>query len=163
MTGRRRLASYKTFYQKNDYARAEVTFTEKEDHLRFQKNIFFEISEGPRIRIDKIQVLGKISREESYYANLFLKNSSPLLQDGYYSREDTEAAATNLKLDLQSQGYLLAKILTIRTPLSKESNRVPVLLTLEEGPLPQIESVVFECNRRIPTEELSTREYRISC
>lgn len=145
----------KTFYQKNGYARAEVTFVEKEDHLRFQKNILFEISEGSRIKIDKVQVSGKISREESYYVKLFFKNASLLTQDGYYSREDTEAAATNLKLDLQSQGYLLAKVLTIRTPLARESSRVPILITLEEGPLTEIESVVFTGNQRLSTEDLT--------
>lgn len=145
----------KSFYLKEGFARVEVTAEEKDDHQRFQKNLIFNIVEGVRYQVEKIQVIGRLSREESYYAKTILKNSSPLVQKGYYVREDIEAAATNLKLELQNQGYLLAKIITIRTPINKDRNKVPVLITLDEGPLTEIDAITFEGNDRISTSELS--------
>lgn len=148
------LQKLKNYYQSEGYARCEVQVEEKEDRSRFLKILTFSVHEGVKIKIDKIQILGRISKAEDFYRELLLANASSLLQDGYYSRTDVESAANNLKLELQNQGFLLAKIVTIRTPLGKDKDKVPVLITLDEGPQTLIDSIEFIGNQKFTLVEL---------
>ncbi|MGZ3774677.1 MAG: POTRA domain-containing protein [Pseudobdellovibrionaceae bacterium] len=135
----------RNYYLTKGYARADVTFDEKEDRA-FQKTVTFNINEGPEIKIAKIIMTGRFSKNENYYVNFIEKHSSKLIDKGYYNKDDIDNGLKNLILELQNDGFLQAKLVSTRTQYNKEKDKVFIYVNLEEGPLTQIETVQFEGN-----------------
>lgn len=142
----------RNLYFARGYARAEIQTEETSDEQRFTRTVTFDIFEGPKIKIDKIQIYGSYSREESEYIKLFLELAPEMLKKKIYAKDDLEIATNNLRLALQNSGYLLAKIQTVRAPYNKEKDRVSILISLEEGPLTQIETLSFEGHKLWPED-----------
>lgn len=141
-------------YLARGYARVEIRAEELEGRAPFSRRVTFEIDEGPKVRIDKIEVTGRISRKSEYYADLLKQHASEVVADGFYNKEDLDAAYKNLTVELQNQGYLVAKIVSTRAVYSKDKTRITVHINLDEGPLTLVEDVVFEGNQRISSDEL---------
>ncbi len=141
-------------YQANGFANVEVTHQERvfEELQRYQ--IKYQIKEGQRIRIRKIQVAGNISRPEKYYAQFITDNSSPLISRGYYSRKDFEVGYKNLITELQNHGFLKARIQSVRTENDKDGSGVTIFIGLEEGPMTHVRQIKFEGATAIPKNEL---------
>lgn len=143
-------------YLTKGYARAEVTFDEKDDKTPFHKTVTFNIAEGPQIKIAKINITGRFSKTDSYYINFIENHSSRLIAKGYYNKEDIDTGIKNLILELQNDGYLQAKLISTRTQYNKEKDKVFLYVNLDEGPLTQIETVEFDGNTSYSGEELLT-------
>lgn len=144
----------RNYYLTKGYARVEVSFEETEDKVPFQKKVTFQISEGPQIKIAKINFTGRFSKKENYYINFIEKHSSKLIDKGYYNRDDIDTGIKNLIPELQNEGYLQAKIVSTRTQYNKEKTQVFIYINLDEGPLTQIEAVEFEGNSAYTSNEL---------
>jgi outer membrane protein assembly complex protein YaeT len=134
----------RNLYLNNGFANVSIEAKEKNYDGLFKKEIEFSISEGARVQIKKIEVSGNLSRSSSYYSQQITDNSSDLVSLGYYSRHDIEAGYKNLLIELQNEGYLKAKVQSIRTEYSKKKNFITVYLSLDEGPLTQIRKIDLE-------------------
>lgn len=142
------------YYQDQGYAHIQVKTEEKQNDARFLRSIRFEIEEGPRVRIKKINVAGNISRSGDYYARYIKSSSSDLIGDGYYNRKDIEEGIKNLEEELQNQGYLRAKVKAWRSEFGsgltsspddkKYGSQATLFLTIDEGPLTVIRQIRFE-------------------
>ena len=121
----------------------------------FLQRVHYVITEGPRARIDHVEVQGRISRPPRYYADFVLENSSDLVGKGYYHRSDLENGYKNLTTALRNQGYLRAKIQASRTEFNPKRDRVTLHLLLEEGPQTQIRSLDFQGNHFFSSFELA--------
>lgn len=144
----------RTYYLAKGYARAEVLFEESDEKTPFRKKVTFNIDEGPQIKIAKMNITGRFSKNEAYYVNFIEKHSSKLIDKGFYNKEDFDNGIKNLVLELQNEGYLQAKLISTRTQYNKEKDKVFLYVNLDEGPLTQIESVEFEGNISYPVERL---------
>ncbi len=144
----------RAYYLNNGYARAEVKVSENEGRAPFQRRVRFDIEEGARVQIQKINITGKTSKEEKYYTKFIQEHSSRLIKSGYYNKEDLDTGLKNLVLELQNNGYLQAKILSTRTQYNKERDALQVFVNLDEGPLTIIESVEFSGNSSFTADEL---------
>lgn len=144
----------RTYYLGKGYARVEVKVTEHEGRGAFQRRIRFDIDEGSKVKIQKININGKISKEEKYYAKFIQEHSSKLINSGYYNKEDLDIGLKNLILELQNNGYLQAKILSTRTQYNKDRDSLQIFVNLDEGPLTLIESVEFSGNASFTADEL---------
>ena len=144
----------RNFYLGRGYARVDVTSTEMEGRSEFEKKIVLTVSEGSKVKIQKIVVNGKLSRDPSYYEKFIRNNSSPLVADNYFNKEDLEQGYRNLTLQLQNEGYLVAKIISTRSQYSRDKNQVTLILNLDEGPLTQIENITFTGNNDYPPQQL---------
>ena len=131
-------------YQANGFANVEVEYKERifEESQRYQ--IHFDIVENPRVRIKKIEAVGTVSRPSKYYANFIEEHSSELIQRGFYNRKDIETGYENLAIDLQNQGFLKAKIQSVRTEYNKERTHVTVIVTIDEGPMTIVRGIKFD-------------------
>lgn len=121
----------------------------------FLKRIYYTINEGPRVRIQNIEVIGRVSRASSYYEDFILKNSSDLISDDFYNRQDLETGFKNLITELRNQGYLRARVLSSRVEYNEAKTKVTVFLTLDEGPQTQIRSIDFIGNKFFSSFELA--------
>jgi outer membrane protein insertion porin family len=144
----------RNFYLGRGYARVDVTSTEMEGRSEFEKKIVLTASEGSKVRIQKIVVNGKLSRDPAYYENFIRDNSSPLVKKGTFNKEDLDQGYKNLTLQLQNEGYLVAKIISTRSQYSRDKNQVTLIINLDEGPLTQIENISFTGNSDYPGAQL---------
>lgn len=142
-------------YQENGFANVEVEYKEKifEESQRYQ--IKFEIVEGKRVRIRKIEIAGNVSRPGSYYSKFIVNHSSELVERGFYNRAAIETGYENLKVELQNQGFIRARIQSVRTEYDKEREFVTIFINLDEGPLTQVRQVKFDGVSAFPKTQLS--------
>lgn len=144
----------KSYYLTEGFARAEVSAEEGEDDKPYKRVIRIKINEGPRVEISEIRFSGRFSEDEKFYVKTLENLSSELIQDGYYNREDIESGIKNLVIDRQNQGFLRAKIVSVRTTYNKERTKISILVNMDEGPLTQLENVSFEGNNSFSEAQL---------
>lgn len=117
--------------------------------------VFFNIDEGPRVRIEKMTIEGRISRNSKYYRDFILENSSKLVLGGYYNRSDLDNGFKNLVTELRNQGFLRANVLSSRIEYNEKKDMVVVYVNLDEGPQTQVRGLDFEGNHFFSSFELS--------
>jgi len=121
----------------------------------YLKRVHYDISEGAKVKINRIEVQGRISRASRYYQDFVLKNSSPLVSKRFYNRADLENGFKNLVTELRNQGFLRAKVLSSRIEYNDKRDQVTVTMLLEEGPQTQIRALDFEGNKFFSSFELA--------
>ncbi|MES2857192.1 MAG: POTRA domain-containing protein, partial [Bdellovibrionota bacterium] len=141
-------------YQNEGYANAEVTYTEEINDDLHRQLIRFKIIENPRVKIDRIEVTGNVSRPEAFYAGFIKSSSSDLIGSGYYNRKDVDEGSKLLITELQNQGFLRAKIQSQRAEYSKDKSSVVISLNIDEGPLTQVRQIRFEGANSFPRTKL---------
>ena len=130
-------------YLSTGFAHAIVEYSEKFFEDNNLQRIKFKIVEGPRVRIRKIEITGNVSRPSDYYANFIRDTSSDLIALGYYNRRDIEDGYKNLVIQLQNEGFLRARVQSVRSEFSKKKDEAFVTVAMDEGPLTQIRQVRF--------------------
>lgn len=144
----------RNYYISEGYARAEVTAEEEDTNTPFVRKVIFNIDEGPRVKISSINMTGKFSRSPKRYSNFILEHSSKTVAEGYYNKEDVDIGLKNLILDMQNEGFLLAKIISTRLTYNREKTEVTLYVNLDEGPLTNIQAVNFTGNQAYTNEQL---------
>ncbi|WP_413557645.1 POTRA domain-containing protein [Bdellovibrio sp. HCB209] len=144
----------RNYYLADGYARAEVSATEEDTGNPFVRKIIFTVDEGPKVKIQGINITGKFSRKPQHYSKIIRDYSSTLVSKGYYNKDDVDTGVRNLILALQNEGYLQAKIVSTRMTYNKEKDQVTLYVNLDEGPLTLIQSVSFLGNQAYSNEEL---------
>ncbi|MBX3040199.1 MAG: BamA/TamA family outer membrane protein [Bdellovibrionaceae bacterium] len=144
-------------YLQRGYARVTVSIEELDGYKPSQRRLVFTIDEGPRVRIEKYEIKGRISRAPAYYTDLLREHSSDLVAKGFYNKADLEKGFENLALELQNEGYLIAKILSTRTEYNRERTQITVHVNVDEGPLTLVEGIEFEGNDTVSSQELRDR------
>mgnify|MGYP001418767555 CR=1 FL=1 len=91
----------------------------------FIHRVYLEVDEGPRVSIERFKIEGRISRPKMYYIKFIEDHSSEILGRGYYNRDSLDKGLDNLVVHLKNQGFLKAKIQSLRVEFSedKESMR----------------------------------------
>ncbi len=142
-------------YQNSGFPNVEVEYKEKifEESQKYQ--IKFDVKEGKRVRIRKIEIAGNVSRPASYYSRFIVKHSSDLVEKGFYNRAAVENGYENLKVELQNQGLIKARVQSVRTEYDKEREFVTIFINIDEGPLTQVRQVKFEGVTAFPRAQLS--------
>lgn len=131
------------YYIENGYAHIKLSYEDKVLKTAFIKRILIDIEEGPLVKIESLEVAGRISRESSNYADFIFENSSPMVADKIYIRSDLENGYKNLTVSLNNQGYLKAKVQSARTEYSAKKDKVRITVILDEGPLTQLTKINF--------------------
>ncbi|WP_081110893.1 POTRA domain-containing protein [Bdellovibrio bacteriovorus] len=144
----------RNYYLSKGHARAEVRAEEHEGRDPLHRRIVFKIDEGPQIKIQAVNITGRISKRPRYYVNFIEEHSSKVVDKGLYNKEDFDTGVQNLILELQNNGYLQAKLISTRTQYNRERDAVTLHVNLDEGPLTQIEEVDFSGNKDFSDEEL---------
>jgi outer membrane protein insertion porin family len=150
----------KAFYLTEGYSRAEVSADDVEGTRAHQRRIVFAINEGAKVEIKEIKFVGRLSMPEDYYIEFIKEHSTDLIAGGYftksyYNREGIDLGLKNLIIDRQNQGFLKAKIVSVKTIYQGErKNQIYITVNLDEGPLTALESVGFLGNSSFSESEL---------
>lgn len=130
-------------YLASGFAHAQVSTEINEDSKQFLRKARILIYEGPRVLVGQLNVSGRISRNPQYYADLIRNNSSELIKSGYFSRIDIELGHKNLINELRNQGFLKARIQSLRTEFTNKKSEAKIKIVMDEGPLTQVKKVDF--------------------
>ncbi|MCB0422829.1 MAG: BamA/TamA family outer membrane protein, partial [Bdellovibrionales bacterium] len=141
-------------YLQQGYANVRINYDVEEDSKEFKRKVKIKIDEGHRIKIGSLQFTGHISRPSDYYGKFVKSNSTELIARGYYNREDLNLAFENLTTHLKNQGFLHAKVRSIRMDYNKRKDAANITADLDEGPLTQIRKIRFQGNKAFQRIEL---------
>ncbi|MFZ4404693.1 MAG: POTRA domain-containing protein [Pseudobdellovibrionaceae bacterium] len=141
------------YYIAQGFANCEVLGEEIKVRSHFIK-LNFAIKEMTLVKVQKIIFNGKYSKSDKDYEKLLKENASALFQKNIYIKSDFDSAIEQLQIQLQNQGYLLAKVLSTRTQYTPEKSKVNIFVSLDEGPLTVIKHIQFVGNKNISNEEL---------
>lgn len=142
------------YYLEHGYAHSKITFNEIELKKNYLKKIRVTIKEGPLVKIKNLLVTGRISRKSEYYSDFIIKYSSELIQDGKYNRDHLTRGFKSLVTELKNQGYLQAKIQTVKSEFSSKNKMATVTIILDEGPLTQVRNIKFTGARAFTKAQL---------
>ncbi len=143
-----------TLYRTRGYTHIRVTHREKVLATEFIRQVVFEISEGPRVRLSALNFTGTLTRPNDSYSQFVKTHSSPLIEEGFFNRDDLEIGFKNLIIELQNQGFLKARIISSRVEYDRGRGRATVNVQLDEGAITRLKSVSFKGNNALSTETL---------
>lgn len=143
-------------YLQSGFPHVQIKTTESEDPKAFKRAVTINIDEGPRVKITGFEVTGRISRPSKYYSQFIKENSSALLERGYYYRKDVELGYQNLINELRNQGYLKARVQSLRTEYVNKKAEAKIRIVLDEGPLTQVRKIDFKGIKAFSEIELSS-------
>lgn len=149
-------SSVEALYRKRGYAHVRIESRERIVATSFTRNVTFVVQEGPRVRLQKLEFSGVLTRRNEDYGNYVITHSTPLTEEGFYSREDLELGFKNLVTELQNQGFLKARVISTRTEYDKAKQKAIVHVQLDEGPLTRLRSAEFKGNSAVSSEELTS-------
>lgn len=142
------------FYLKKGYARIEIQ-PEQKQISKSQILINFNVKEGPIVKVQEIFFQGRISKDSKYYKQILMEVADPLIQRGFYLKDDLDRALEKLKFELQNRGFLQAEITSTRATYNTERDRINLTINLDEGLLTIIEKVTFQDAISFSTAELN--------
>lgn len=144
----------KSHYVNRGYARAEVHVKEEPGKQPFERVIRLAINEGPRIRIRRIDWIGRYSSTPEELTRALMRHASDVMADNYFVKEDLDDALKSLVTDRWNQGYLRARIVSTRSSYNAARDEIAIQVNFDEGPLTQIRSIRFEGLARLNEAEL---------
>lgn len=143
----------KSFYLDLGYSRVDTRVTVNVAR-GYQQTVIFDVSEGPRVRINSIRFIGQFSMPSQFYEEQFLKVAPKLIKSGYFNRKMIDSAISNMKTNLWNTGYLKAQASINRIALSKDRSRVDIFILLFEGEQTFLKNVDFVGNSNLSSSEL---------
>lgn len=155
-------------YRALGYALVRVKTYTFERSQRQERHVTFEIQEGPRVEIGRLEFDGNQAFSDPDLAREFYKNASPIIQTGYYSEKDVEKAAELIIDWMKASGYLSAKLVTINTRIEtiqmagEKRTRANLIVYLYEWDQTIVRSIQISGNQAFSAPEiqeiLGTRE-----
>lgn len=132
------------FYLANGYARIDITATESPGPRPMLTLVRFQIKEGPRVRIANWNISGRPSQDKEAVVNFIRQHSGKQLRRSWYVREELEAGIQNYLTDRRNNGYLKAKLVSMRSIYNSDRTEVTISLNLDDGPLTRIQKISFQ-------------------
>lgn len=142
------------YYFSEGFAHCEVPYYERKEGA--VTVLTLNVNEGPLVKIDKISVIGNLSRPEKFYVQTFKKLSSTKTQENVLIQTDIEQASKNLITYMQNEGFVNAKLSRIQVGTeNKRSNKAIIVLQIEEGPQATIDKITVIGNKFFSTEKIN--------
>ncbi len=144
----------KQLYLISGFPKMKIQFSE-ETFKQVNKKVFlFKIDEGPRIRIGKVNILGKISKKKSYYTGLFFQSLREQPNSVYFVKDNIQLAAQAMITQLKRKGHFQAELISL-TSQFKNNNRIDIDLKVDEGIPTYIRQVIFQGSKSFSNGELT--------
>lgn len=136
-------------YQELGYAQVSIRTYSFRKAGSDETHVTVEIHEGERMRVEGVDFEGSSAFSEGELRDAFFAKASVELQHGYYVEEDVQKAADLLIEWIKSQGYLGAKLVTIKpaflngTGDARHGPAVRIQIYLTEGERTVVRHVTF--------------------
>ncbi len=143
-------------YLQNGFPHVEVKSSQRYFEESKKRVFVFEINEGSRIRIGNVEVVGKISRNKSFYIDLFNEYLAEEAHSVFYVQKDIEHAAEEMVTHLKRQGHLMAELLSVNAEFSQQQT-ANVTVQIDEGILTYVRQILFRGSKSFSNIELKER------
>lgn len=140
-------------YLKNGFPNVKIRAVDSYFTDQQKKVYVFDIDEGERIRIGKIEVVGKISRKKSFYVSLFKEYLALEAHSVYFVRKDIEHAASEMVTHLKRNGHLLAELLSVNAEVTEQNNAL-ITIQIDEGILTYVRQILFRGSKSFSNIDL---------
>ena len=140
-------------YLKSGFTKIDIQFSEKSFPETYKRIFIFEIKEGPRFRVGKINIFGKISRKKSHYTRLFLQSLSEQDQSIYFVKENIQPAAQAMIAKLKREGHFKARLTSVNSQL-KGNHNADIDLHIDEGVPTHVRQILFPGSKSFHNSEL---------
>ncbi|MBO4404187.1 MAG: outer membrane protein assembly factor BamA [Treponema sp.] len=122
-------------------------------------NVFFQITEGRRTVVTKIQFNGNlVVSSKTLKGKIALKEKTLLFNDGYFQEALIEADKRTIQTYYQNRGYVDARVLNVRKTSvvneKKDIDELTVTFEIQEGSQYKFGGITFEGNMVFSTETL---------
>ncbi len=139
------------FYHEKGYANVKVTLDEA---LLLKGELFYEISEGLRVMIDKITFSGNETLSGRELASAIgTKKKNYIFWSGDFSAKVLEEDLVKLEKVYQKRGFLNVKV-SVKSNFSEDGSGVSLAFTIEEGGIYHITDIVLNGNEFFDTSVL---------
>ncbi|MCK4649519.1 hypothetical protein KAT51_08350, partial [bacterium] len=135
-----------SLYKEKRYYQAEVQEEVKLDKEAGKVNVTFNIKEGPKLKVERIEVLGNKVFSDRKIKRV-MKTKKRKFGKKVFS-EDLERIITLYK----TRGYLLARIVDHK--ISSEEEKIFITILIEEGPQIKMGSLAISGNELFTDEEI---------
>ncbi len=125
-----------------------------EAHGRESRKVLFQIEEGFQVRIETILFDGNESFSDEALEEIFFRVAPDRIRARIHNAKMVDVAAANLIEELRKQGYLSAKLIAVKTDENSEGRSVRIRIFLNEGLQTRIQSISFEGNREVGSNEI---------
>ena len=142
------------FYNDHAFARVKITTRTQENPAQAERKIIYMIEEGERIKIGELSFEGGIAISQEDLKKKFFENSPPIIEKRYFSEKEIEKTAQGLVEWIKSQGYLSAKLITVKPTLREDEPISDVKVYLNEGDQTIVRSVQVQGNTVYSTAEI---------
>jgi outer membrane protein insertion porin family len=133
----------KQIYLNRGFSRVDVDSVELDSAKSFERKISVKIEEGPKIKIERVDITGRLTESPEFYLKTLRRGSDSIVTNGTFVREDLEKSIEFLINERRNQGFLKARAISKRTIYNKERNKVLVAINFDEGPLTIVQKVSF--------------------
>ncbi len=140
-------------YLKAGFPRIQVTHREKYFSDLDKKVFVFSINEGPRVRIGKVEIVGKLSKKKNHYLQLFNQYLAEEAHSVYFVQKDIEHAAGEMVTHLKRNGHLQAELLSVNYEINNE-NKALITIQIDEGILTYVRQILFMGSKSFSNIEL---------
>ncbi len=131
-----------------------ATIRLKEDMLKQQGQVVYEVVEGPKVRIKKVSFEGnKALKKRKVKGKTKTRAYLPVFQKGRLDDEKLEQDCLALAGFYHEEGFLDAQV-GYSCDFSEDKTRVTVRFLIEEGVKYRVASIRFEGNQKFSREEL---------
>lgn len=140
----------KNNYTDNGYFHFDIKkYNENKKNSKIEAQVVnYVLTEGPQVKIKKVNITGQISRPEKDYIKKFMSVASGKVQNNIFNKTDIEQTTKNFMVSLQNEGFINAKLrkLNLRIDPKKPQDSF-VNLVIEEGPQTQLKGLTIENNQ----------------
>lgn len=133
----------------------KIAVSHQENYIAdLDKKVFvFSITEGPRVRIGKVEVVGKLSKKKGFYLQLFNQYLADEAHSVFFVQKDIEHAATEMVTHLKRNGHLQADLLSVNYDINNE-NKALITIQIDEGILTYVRQILFMGSKSFSNIEL---------
>lgn len=140
----------KQHYLAEAFANIEIKSDQKINEATKVRKVYFEINEGPKVKIDEFVISGKISQESDFYSDKLFE----YLDNSNYVEKNIVLALENLKTYLNNNGFLSVDLRLLRVEWNEFRSKVKIHLNLDEGNLTRLNKIEFKNLSAFKKEDL---------
>jgi outer membrane protein insertion porin family len=138
-----------SLYKEKRYYRAQVRDTLEIDKEEGKINIIFKVEEGPRFKVEKIEILGnKVFSDRKIKKIMETKKRK-------FDKETFEEDLERIIIFYKTKGYLLAKVTDSK--ISYEEEKIFLTILIDEGPQIKMGSLSVRGNDLFTSEEIENQ------
>ncbi len=151
------VSKVKEFYEKKGYKQISVDYSIEMSEDKRMADVTFNITEGKKIRIKRINILGANQIKEKKVLKVMKTKRNRWYNSGIYERAKFMEDLDRIRAFYYQSGYVDIKVLGVKETFIKDNSRVIIDVEISEGHPYKVGTIEMEGNKKYSSEELQKR------